>query len=70
MSTEARVAPATAVLREDLTPVCPHCEVEIPVIGFRRLRGPFGVGRAHVFLCPQCRKVLGSSTLWYPFPSR
>lgn len=68
MSVES--TPATAVAREDLAPVCPHCDAEIPVMGVRRLRGPFGVGRSHVFLCPQCRRVLGVGTLWYPFPGR
>jgi hypothetical protein len=70
MSTQSKSAPCIGVEREDLTPVCPRCEAELPVIGVRRLRGPFGIGRSFVFLCPECRVVLGSGTQWYPFPSR
>jgi hypothetical protein len=58
----------TAVLRNDLIPVCPHCEAELPEIHVRRPDGPFGMGRGFVFFCPCCRKVLGFGTQWYPFP--
>jgi len=34
----------------------------------RKPEGRFGVGRGFVFFCPQCRKVLGFGTQWYPFP--
>jgi uncharacterized protein with PIN domain len=65
---ETIVKPCTAVRREDLVPVCPHCEAELPEIYARKPKGPFGVGRGFVFFCPQCRKVMGFGTQWYPFP--
>lgn len=58
----------TAVHRDDVVPVCPHCDAELSEIHLRKLRRPFGIGRAFVFLCPHCRRVLGSGTQWYPFP--
>jgi uncharacterized protein with PIN domain len=58
----------TVVKREDLVPVCPHCESELPEIHAHKPRGSFGIGRGFVFFCPHCRKVLGFGTQWYPFP--
>ena len=60
--------PCTAVRREDLVPVCPHCQAELPEIHMRQMQGPFGVGRAFVFFCPHCRKTMGFGAQWYPFP--
>jgi hypothetical protein len=60
--------PCTVVRRDDLVPVCPHCDAEVPEIYARRPGGRFGVGRGFVFFCPHCRKVLGFGTQWYPFP--
>lgn len=68
VSTRMAEAPCAAVRREDLVPVCPHCEAELPEIYTRKTRGPFGVGRGFVFFCPRCRKVMGFGTQWYPFP--
>ena len=67
VSRQARM-PCTVVRREDLVPICPHCDAEVPEIYARRPSGPFGVGRGFVFFCPHCRKVLGFGTQWYPLP--
>lgn len=56
--------------REDLVAVCPHCEAELPEIFVKKPRGPFGIGQGYLFLCPTCRKVLGTGVQWYPFPAR
>jgi uncharacterized protein with PIN domain len=45
--------------REDVTPVCPHCEAEIREMGCRDLRSQ--LGRRYVYFCLACRKVLGVS---------
>ena len=69
MSAESTTAPLTGVKRDDIAPVCPHCEAELAEIYTRKVRrGPFGIGRGFVFFCPHCRKVLGHGTQWYPFP--
>ena len=52
-------APWALIDREDLTPVCPHCEQVLETV-FRRGTGfPLGQGRTLVYFCPHCRKVLG-----------
>ena len=49
----------TVVVRDDLVPLCPHCEKELPEIHARRRGIPLFQGRTIVFFCPHCRKVLG-----------
>jgi hypothetical protein len=68
VSTDTVAGPCTAVRRDDVMPICHHCDTELPEIYLRKLAGPFGVGRGFVFTCPHCRKVLGFGTQWYPFP--
>jgi hypothetical protein len=68
VSSRTMAQPCTAVRRDDLVPVCPYCEAELPEIYLRKPKGPFGVGRGFVFFCPQCRKVMGFAAQWYPFP--
>jgi len=68
VNTHTMGTPCTAVRREDVVPVCPYCEAELPEFHMRKARGPFGVGRGFVFFCPHCRKVMGFGTQWYPFP--
>ena len=47
------------VKREDLTPLCPHCEKELAMI-FTQSKGvPLIQGTNVVYFCPHCRKVLG-----------
>jgi hypothetical protein len=68
VSTNAMTKPMVAVRRDDLVPICPHCEAELPEIHVRKPKGSFGVGRGFVAFCPHCRKVLGFGVQWYPFP--
>lgn len=51
--------PFTVTVRDDLVPVCPHCEGELPEVHVRRRGIPLWQGRTVVFFCPHCRKVLG-----------
>jgi uncharacterized protein with PIN domain len=51
--------PLEIVKREDLLPLCPHCEQELAMV-FTRTKGvPFVQGANVVYFCPHCRKVLG-----------
>lgn len=45
--------------REELLPVCPHCEKELSSLHSRLLTG--GMGRRYVYFCPHCSRVLGIS---------
>lgn len=54
-----QTAPFNVVEREDLTPICPHCEAHLAEIYSRRRGVPIGQGRSVLFFCPSCRKVLG-----------
>lgn len=45
--------------RDDVTPVCPHCDEPVRRMHYRRLTGLFG--RRYVYFCARCRKVLGVS---------
>lgn len=51
--------PFTIVRRDDLAPVCPHCENELSEV-YTRARGvPLIQGTNVVYFCPHCQKVLG-----------
>ena len=57
--TKTMQAPFALVDREDLTPLCPHCEGELNEV-YRKGKGfPLGQGRTLVYFCPLCRKALG-----------
>lgn len=56
--------------REDLTAVCPHCEAELDEVFVKKPKGSFGIGQGYLFICPSCRKVLGTGVQWYPFPTQ
>lgn len=45
--------------RSDITPICPHCGVEVRAVWFRELRGV--LGKRYLYFCADCRKVLGVS---------
>lgn len=45
--------------RDDVTPVCPHCDEPIREILFRELSGQ--LGRRYLYFCSGCLKVLGVS---------
>ncbi len=51
--------PFAIVKREDLAPLCPHCEEELTEVYTRAKGVPFVQGRNVVYFCPHCRKVLG-----------
>ena len=47
------------VKREDLMPLCPHCEEELPEVYAKAKGVPLMTGQNVVFFCPHCSKVLG-----------
>lgn len=46
--------------RDDLRPICPHCEREIDSLLSNKLDSSFLSARS-VYCCPQCKKILGMS---------
>ncbi len=46
-----------SVQKEDVTPVCPHCERGVSEIWFRTIETM--LGKRYVYMCPSCKKVLG-----------
>lgn len=51
--------PFQIVKREDLSPLCPHCEKELTEVYTRAKGVPFVQGTNVVYFCPHCSKVLG-----------
>lgn len=47
------------VEKNDITPICPHCNTQLTSVAFRELRA--FLGRRYVYFCPHCHKVLGVS---------
>ena len=48
------------VTRDDLNPLCPHCEREITEVYYKaKGAGWFLFPRSAIYFCPHCRKVLG-----------
>ena len=47
------------VERDDETPVCPHCNLDLREIHVQKRGVPIFQGRTVVFFCPHCKKVLG-----------
>lgn len=45
--------------KDDVDPVCPHCEKSLRCIWYRQLSG--FLGKRYVYFCASCRKVLGVS---------
>lgn len=45
--------------KEDVYPICPHCDKELVKIWSRELEVTFG--KRHIYFCPHCKKVLGVS---------
>ena len=52
-------APFNVVKRDDLTPVCPHCEAQLPEVYIRTKGLGFVEAKNVMYFCPHCRKVLG-----------
>ena len=45
--------------RQDVTPVCPHCDAELWRVWFQPITGV--LGRRYLYFCPECRAALGVS---------
>jgi hypothetical protein len=45
--------------KDDVTPICPHCQRELNSVWYRELSAV--LGRRYIYFCPSCRKVLGVS---------
>lgn len=45
--------------KDNITPLCPHCEKPQHTMYYRELGGRFG--KRYVYFCASCRKVLGVS---------
>jgi predicted nucleic acid-binding Zn-ribbon protein len=45
--------------RNDVSPVCPHCKMEINKVFFQQVSAIFG--KRYIYFCPHCRAVLGVS---------
>lgn len=45
--------------RNDVTPICPHCEQAVTNINYRLLSA--FLGRRYVYFCGGCKKILGVS---------
>ena len=45
--------------RNDVNPICPHCNSQLTLVWFRGLESTFG--KRYIYFCPNCRKVLGVS---------
>ena len=43
--------------RNDISPLCPHCERELAEVCYRRLWTVFG--KCYIYFCEHCRKTLG-----------
>jgi hypothetical protein len=47
------------VERNDVHPVCPHCEHALAGVWYQALRG--FLGKRYIYFCPGCHCVLGIS---------
>jgi hypothetical protein len=45
--------------KNDVYPICPHCNIQLMRIWYRILQSTFG--KRYIYFCPECRKVLGIS---------
>ncbi len=45
--------------RDEVQPLCPHCERALRTVWYRQLKGVFG--RRYLYFCSDCHKVLGIS---------
>jgi hypothetical protein len=45
--------------KNDVTPLCPHCQQPLHTVWYRRLRGV--LGRRYIYFCSACQKTLGVS---------
>jgi hypothetical protein len=45
--------------KEEVRPICPHCKAELSAVWFQELSGD--LGKRCLYVCPNCRSVLGVS---------
>ena len=45
--------------RNDIDPVCPHCDTVLDTVGYRLLSA--WLGRRYIYFCLACRRSLGVS---------
>lgn len=45
--------------KENVDPICPHCDKHFREIWFKTLSG--FLGKRYVYFCPECQKVIGVS---------
>lgn len=45
--------------KQDITPICPHCNEPITQLWCRGVKSVFG--RRYLYFCSRCRKALGVS---------
>jgi len=45
--------------KQEVTPICPHCNQAINELWHREIRG--FLGRRYIYFCPHCCKILGVS---------
>ncbi len=45
--------------KNDVLPICPHCEKALAKVWCRKLESFFG--KRYIYFCPECKKVLGLS---------
>lgn len=45
--------------KDDMTPLCPHCNAPLNTVYFKELSSTFG--RRYIYFCPACLKTLGIS---------
>ena len=45
--------------KNDVSPVCPHCNKEIIRVWYREIKGD--LGKRCLYFCPDCRSCLGVS---------
>ena len=56
---KAEVKPLKIVKRNDLSPICCHCDKHLTEVYSRAKGLGFIEGRNVVYFCPHCKKVLG-----------
>ena len=51
--------PFKVVKRDDVLPLCPHCETKLSEIYAKSQGAGFVMGKDTMYFCPHCSKVLG-----------
>jgi len=56
---KANEKPLNFVKRQDLAPLCSHCDRELTEVYTKAKGAPFVQGSNVIYFCPHCLKVLG-----------